>query len=170
MASTARKIEHRNDSSSFQAPSGGRRARRAHRMLRIERPLLGDDRIWEREVSGLPAHLLGGLPLPTTLRLEVPGHPGIVSIASSAEVVRSERDSGGVVFDPAEWSALVTAAESDRLWPAELRAICARKAQAPRWTLDLDTALAGARAAAPAGWTIGKVLERVGARLLAAEC
>lgn len=170
MASTARKIENLNDPSIFEAPSQRRRARRAHRMLRIERPLLGDDRTWESEVSGLPAHLLSGLPLPTTLRLEVPGHPGIVSIATSAEVVRSERESGAVVFDGAEWSALVIAAESDRLWPAELREICERKARAPRWTLDLDTALSGARAAAPAGWTIGSVLARVGARLVAAEC
>lgn len=170
MASTARKVDFSNDSKVAHAPTGRRRARRAHRVLRIERPLLGDDRIWEREVSALPAHLLEGLPLPTTLRLEVPGHDGIVSVATSPEVVRSERESGAVVFDAAEWSALVTAAEADRLWPAELRALCARKAAAPRWTVDLDAALAGARAVAPASWTIGKVLERVGARLVAAEC
>lgn len=170
MASTARNIDVLNDSADFGVPPRPRRARRAHRMLRIERPLLGDDRIWEREVSSLPAHLLSNLPLPTTLRLEVPGHTGIVSVVTSPEVVQSERESGAVVFDAAEWSALVTAAESDRLWPAELRAICARKAHTPEWTLDLDAALTGARADAPAGWTIGTVLERIGARLVAAEC
>ncbi|WP_236514758.1 hypothetical protein [Sandaracinus amylolyticus] len=154
----------------MQKPTRVRRSRRAAKLLRIERPRLGEDRVWETEVRSLPAHLLASLPLPATLRLEVPGHDGIVSVATSPEVVRSERESGAVVFDAAEWSALVTAAESDRLWAVELRDFCSRKAKHAGWSLDLDAALAGARASAPAGWTVGAVLDRLGVRLIAAEC
>lgn len=169
MSSTARKIEIQHDSAELQQPTRVRRARRAAKLLRIERPRLGEERVWETEVRSLPAHMLASLPLPPTLRLEVPGHDGIVSVATSPEVVQSERESGTVVFDAAEWSALVTGAESDRVFPAELRDFCARKAKQPRWSLDLDVALSGARASAPVGWTVGAVLDRLGVRLVAAE-
>ena len=50
------------------------RPKAAPRLIRIERPTLGDDRLAEREVRELPAHLLGDLPVPATLFVRVPGH------------------------------------------------------------------------------------------------
>lgn len=171
MASSARKIELPGDSNQMAVPTGGvRKRRKAARLLRVERPRLGDDRVWETEVRDLPAHLLAGLPQSTTLRLEIPGVDRTVAIATSADRAAAEREAGGVVFDAMEWSALVTAAESDRLWPADLREICARKLKAPRWSLEPEVALAGARPDAPAHWTIGRVLDRLGAHLASAEC
>ncbi|MDQ3035106.1 MAG: hypothetical protein M3Y87_22055 [Myxococcota bacterium] len=171
MPSRARKIEITSDSTQM-ALSSARPAKRtrAPRLLRVERPRLGDDRVWEMEVRALPAQLLAGLPQSTTLRLEIPGLDRLVAIATSAERAAAERDAGALVFDAMEWSALVSAAESDRLWPADLREICVRKLRTPRWSLEPEVALAGARADAPAGWTIGHVLDRIGAHLAAAEC
>lgn len=170
MPSSARKLDKTNGSAQMELVGGSRRRAPAAKLLRIERPPLGDDRVWEKELRALPAHLLGALPRPTTLRLEVPGCGGIVAIATSAERAEAERTAGAIVFDAAEWSALVTAAESERLWPADLRELCARKTRAAGWALDLETALAGARPDAPAGWTLGRVLDRVGAHLLSADC
>jgi len=151
-----------------------RRPRSASRLIRIERPLLGDERITEREVRELPAQLLAQLPLPATLFVHVPGHEGPIAIATTPERAESERAAGRTVFDPVEWSAIVTAAESDRLWPSDLRALCARKVEGARkvggFMLDLDTALAGARPDAPQEWSVGRVLDRIGAALLAVAC
>lgn len=171
MASSARRIELPGDSSKMAVPSGTVRKRgRAAKLLRVERRRLGEDRVWEAEVRAIPAQLLAGLPRSTTLRLEIPGLDRLVAIATSAERAASERDAGAIVFDAMEWSALVTAAESDRLWPADLREIVARKAAAPLWALDPDVALAGARPDPAQGWTIGRVLDRLGAHLVASDC
>lgn len=154
---------------------GRARARSAPRLVRIERPRLGEERIAEREVRELPAQLLPGLPVAATLFVQVPGHAGPVAIATSPERAETERAAGRTVFDPAEWSAIVTAAESDRMWPSDLREVCARKVVAREaggreWALDLDGALAGARADAPQAWSVGRVLDRIGATIVGLEC
>ena len=141
--------------------------RPAPKLVRLERESVGDDRVQEKEARGLPAGLLGQLPVGTLLLLRVPGHDGAVAIASSPERAAEGRQAGLVVFDPTEWQALVTAVESDRVWPSDLRELCERKARAPQYVLDLDAALAGARAEAPQGWSVGRVLDRVGAQLSA---
>jgi hypothetical protein len=104
-----------------------------------------------------------------TVLLAVAGHEGLVAIASTATRASEERRSGGTVLDPLEWAALVTAAESDRLWPSDLRALLHRRALEPGRPIDLDEALDGARADGPLGWTIGRVLDRIGAQLVAVE-
>jgi hypothetical protein len=144
----------------------GRTPRPAPRLVRLERQRLGDDHVAELEARSIGAALLGDLPAAATLYLRVPGHDGLVAIATSAERAELERGSGMIVFDAAEWGALVVAAESDRVWPADLREICARKAGAADWALDLETALGGARADAPRGWSVGRVLDRIGAELV----
>lgn len=146
------------------------RPKAAPRLIRIERPLLGDDRVAEKEVRELPAQLLGDLPVPATLFVRVPGQAGPVAIATSAARAEAERAAGLTVFDPLEWSAIVVAAESDRLWSSDLREICARKEAQPGWALDLDVALAGARPDAPRAWTVGRVLDRIGATLVGLDC
>jgi hypothetical protein len=146
------------------------RPRTTPRLIRLERPSIGVSQVAESEVSQLPAWLLESLPRAATLFLRVPGHEGVVAIATSRERAEAERRSAAVVLDPCEWSAIVTAAESDRVWPSDFRALCARKASSREWTIDLETALAGARADGSRGWTVGRVLERLGAQLVGAEC
>lgn len=175
MANRARTLKIGEDTPFPEGTVSRRRPRSASRLIRIERPALGDERTAEREVRELPAQLLPQLPVPATLFVHVPGHEGPVAIATSPERAASERAAGRTVFDPVEWSAIVTAAESDRLWPSDLRELCARKAGArrpggPGWALDLDTALAGARPDAPQEWSVGRVLDRIGAALLTVEC
>lgn len=136
-----------------------RPARRAARLLRLERPQLAERRELE-ELRQFPAALLDRLPAPVELRLRVPGHEGPVRVTA-----RRERDEEGIVFDHAEWNALVVAAESDRMWAADMRDVCANKARMAGWSLDLEHALAGARADAPRNWTVGAVLTRIGAEL-----
>lgn len=142
----------------------------APRISRMSRPLLGENRTFERELRAFPARLLGTLPCPTTLRLRVPGVDRVVAVATSADRVDNERASGAVVFDVLEWNAIVVAAEADRLWPADLREICGRKTSGPSVVLDAERALAGARVGASPEWSLGRVLDRVGAQLLDADC
>ena len=120
------------------------------------------------EAAAFPAGLLGGL-RDIALVLQLPGVEGRVRVLTSREALEEARDGSSIVFDEGEWAALVTGAESDRVWPRDVAAFCARKVADPRWTLDLDTALGGARAEAPRGWTVGRVLERLGAQLVAAS-
>lgn len=173
MANRARTLKIEQTSGFEGGTVTSRRPRSASKLIRIERPALGDERTAEREVRELPAQLLAQLPLPATLFVQVPGHEGPVAITTSADRAESERAAGRTVFDAVEWSAIVTAAESDRLWPSDLRELCVRKQGARTtggWMLDLDTALAGARPDAPQEWSVGRVLDRIGAALLAVVC
>jgi hypothetical protein len=160
MASGARKLDQEGEKE---------KRRGAPRLVCIE-PGLRDERTAEREVEALPADALADLPLPTTLYLQVPGRDGPIAVATSRERADAEREAHRTVLGPEEWSALVTAVESDRLWPADFRDFCARKAADPSWVLDLETALAGARRDPPRHWTVGKVLSRIGARLVHVKC
>jgi hypothetical protein len=189
MASSARKIEsneleldglerparrgapkRRKEREPLKVVAFERKESHAPRILRVTRRLLGENRTFEDEVRSFPAQLLATLPRPTTLRLQIPGLDRVVAVATSADRAMMERESGALVFDAMEWSAIVAAAEADRLWPADLREICGRKTKAPVFALDLEAALGGARIGASPGWSIGRVLDRVGAQLLSAEC
>ena len=103
-----------------------------------------------------PAALWLEMPRPAVLRLHVPGVPGVVTVDGT----------DGLVFDADEWAALVEAVEADRIWPADFRGFCARKAAEPAWRLEREEALAGAQPDAERSLTVGEVLERIGAQLL----
>ncbi len=126
------------------------------------------------DVEAFPAHLLAALPLATTLLLHVPGVDGRpIAIATSEDALEVARASGLVAFDAEEWRVLVSATESDRVWPADFRAAIERKAlvaepDAP-WHLDEATAFGDARPDPSAGWSVGRVLARLGARLVGVE-
>lgn len=122
------------------------------------RMLALDDGFAMREVRGFPARYLGALPLPTTLVLDVPDVDGPVTVATHAR-------SGPAMFDAAEWLAIVDAAESNRAWPADLAAWCERKRSDRGWRLTAAEALGPVRAEPPTGWTVGRVLGRLGAEL-----
>jgi hypothetical protein len=99
----------------------------------------------------------------TVLELEVPGWAGPVW-------VRGEDGRGqgqDPILDRAAWLAVVDAAEQERLHAADFRALVAALAADP--SLEVTRWLAStlgetSREATPA-WTVGRVLERVGAKL-----
>ncbi len=113
-----------------------------------------------REVLGFRADWLPGLPLPTTLALEVPGVDGPVTVATHAR-------SGRATFTAPEWLAIVAAAEQDRAWPADFAAWCVHKRERPGWRLTAVEALGAVSAEPAAGWSVGRVLGRLGVELRA---
>jgi hypothetical protein len=117
------------------------------------------------EARSLDARSLPALPLVTVLELEVPGWAGPVWVRGDAAPVR--REGADPLLDGLAWTALVEAVELDRVGPADFRALVARLAGEP--ALDPIVAIAelvdGVRPEAPRGWTVGRVLERLGARL-----
>jgi hypothetical protein len=146
------------------------RPQQAARLVRLERPRLGDDPKMNREVEAFPARLLGGLPVASTLWLHVPGVEGRpVAVATSAVAAATARAAGLVAFDAGEWEAVVVAAESDRLWPADFRSAVARKHDDEAARLELGHALGDARPDPARGWSVGRVLDRIGAKLVRVE-
>ncbi len=113
-----------------------------------------------REVLGFRADWLPGLPLPTTLALEVPGVDGPITVATHAR-------SGRATFTAPEWLAIVAAAEHGRAWPADFAAWWERKRREPRWRLTAAEALGPVSAEPAAGWSVGRVLQRLGVELRA---
>lgn len=111
-----------------------------------------------REVLGFPARDLGALPLPTTLVLDVPDVDGPVKVATHVRA-------GPAMFDVVEWCVIVDASECGRAWLADLVAWCDHKRADQGWRLTPTDALGSVRAEAPAGWTVARVLGRLGARL-----
>lgn len=117
------------------------------------------------EARGLDARSLPALPLVTVLELEVPGWAGPVWVRGDAST--GPRLPGDPVLDGPAWTALVEAVELDRVGPADFRALVARLAREPE--ADPLAAIAelvdGVRPEPPRGWTVGRVLERLGARV-----
>ena len=110
------------------------------------------------EVLALPASMLFELPDPPRLGLHVPGVEGIVRVGESA----------AISFDEAEWNVLVCATEADRVWPRDFALFCRLKADSGN-PLEAVDALAGAQPDPTVSWTVGDVLERVGATLLSVD-
>lgn len=128
-------------------------------LLRALSPTHGDG-LAVREVLEFPARLLGDLPLPTTLALDVPDVDGPVTVATQAR-------SGPATFDASESSAIVQASEHDRAWPADFATWCGRKRADRGWRLTAGEALGPVCVEPPAGWTVARVLARLGAELRA---
>lgn len=111
-----------------------------------------------REVLSLRADWLVGLPLPPVLVLEAAG--------VGLRVDTRPRPSRGA-FSAAEWLCLVAAAESGRAGSCELVEWANRKRAHASWTLDIRTALGGAINFESPRWSVGRVLETLGAELRA---
>ena len=120
------------------------------------------------EMMAFEARHLMALPIPPQLSLHVPGVPGFVRIEANPPVPGGvdTHEPGALYFDAAEWEALVMAAEADRVWPSDLRAICQLKRAELDWTLTPTRALAGAQPDPSERWTVAQVLDRIGAQLL----
>ena len=121
------------------------------------------------EVLTLAASLLADLPRPPTLSLHVPGVPGVVYVDTGAGAAAVAGDAERRAFGAAEWRALVLGVEADRVWPADLQRFARRMESEPHWRLSAEEALAGAQPDRSRRWTLGELLERVGAQLVAVE-
>jgi len=117
-----------------------------------------DNGLAVREVLTFPAALLGTLPLPTKLVLDVPGIDGAITIATHAAC-------GPATFNAAEWLAIVQATENDRAWPQHFAAWCEHKQREPRWLLTQADAVGPIFDARAHRWTVGQVVNRLGATL-----
>jgi hypothetical protein len=127
-----------------------------------DRAVRGGSPGWTAEVAGLLARHVFELPLMTSLVLRADGFEGTVRIGGDAT-------DGGIAFGRAEWQALVTATEADRVWPRDFAYFCRRKMAEPSYRLDLVDALAGGQPDLAERWDVARVLNRWGAKLLGVD-
>ena len=121
----------------------------------LEPPSL-DQTVARREVLCWPAILLAELPLPTTLELA----------AGEAFTVATHLGcSARTTWCPAEWLALVIAAEHERAYPHTFGTWLARKHADPGWMLTEGEALGLPASQPPRGWSVERVLHQLGAVL-----
>lgn len=108
-----------------------------------------------------PARLLADLPVP--VRLDVLDRAGrALSIATSADEAAALRARGVTVLDRTEWTALVVAAESDRVFADDLEILLGLRGPG---AITPEAALSGAQPDAPRGWSVLTVLARLGLRV-----
>lgn len=112
----------------------------------------------------MPARLVSGMPVPVSLQLRVPGAPVAVVLWSGAQQLREVTPvlADMIVFDGSELEAMVSAVEADRLWHSDFLGLCFEKWRRPDVPVRAAELLAGANAEADAGWTLGRVLARLG--------
>ncbi len=96
---------------------------------------------------------------------------GLSCLVRLDSAIGSTRSASGdqVVLDADEWRAIVLGAEADRLWSRDFAGLCARKRSDPSWRIDAEVALAGAQPDERERWSAARVLERVGAEVVAIE-
>jgi hypothetical protein len=118
-----------------------------------------------QELLAVPARLVSALPVPVCLRLRVPGSPvpvmlwtGVYAAGRASTPVLADI----IVFDGAELEALVTATEADRLWHADFLGLCFEKWRTPDVPVRAAELLGGANEEPDAGWSLGRVLARLG--------
>jgi hypothetical protein len=130
------------------------------------------------EALELPGAVLPELPLPPTIDVRVAGISGVVRLdtgarSACAEGLGGQRERGErgqdarVQIEAEEWRAIVLGAEADRLFARDFLALCARKRSDPTWRIDLESTLAGARPDANERWSAWRILDRIGARVVA---
>jgi len=145
----------------------------------IARPTAPDLRWTLREVLGFRASLLVDLPEPVTLLINLEGF-GELRISTLNPEPRERVQiaqrftptlSSTPVFFGAEWTAVVDAAEQDRVWPHQLREWCSKKRQRPTWELTPTYAMGATLHdhEPPKHWTVDQLLRRLGAELLSIE-
>lgn len=118
-----------------------------------------------QELLTMPARLVSGLPVPVCLHLRVPGSPVPVMLWTGAYATGRATTpvlADVIVFDGAELEALVVAAEADRLWHADFLGLCFEKWRTPDVPVRAAELLGGANAEPDAGWSLSRVLVRLG--------
>lgn len=112
----------------------------------------------DRALLAFPAELIGLLPVPVALDLGTTEGRRF-SVVFDDEVARQRRQSGGVVLDAADWEVVVTATESDRLRPMDVVEVLSARREGP---LVRDAVMGGARPDPARGWSLARVLARLG--------
>jgi hypothetical protein len=125
-----------------------------------------------REVLAFEVRLLGELPLPPVLVVEVSGFDSTVVLDLRKRPNTWRRQSGPrhPTFELSEIEALVEACEQERCWPRDFLSWCQRKQREPHWRLTREIALEGAdglirRPPKPKNWTVGRLLDALDAKL-----
>lgn len=118
------------------------------------------------DVASFPAALFPKASA-TTLRVRIQGED--VAFTTSRKGFAQAKADKLAVFVGGEFIALAHAAENDRVWPNDFRAFVKRKHRSPRWRLTPQQAFGCYINATPLTWTIGEVLERIGATLVDCE-
>jgi hypothetical protein len=161
MLSEARDLEY------LDAELEQERAYTRRRLRAVDDVERGTSARWLADVSDLPAHLIGDLSVPLTVRMRaIDGSTFYLStIAAEREMLL---ETGAIVLDRDEWAALVLATEADRAWPPDL--VRALRGRGTSGRLSSDALLDGitvqeARRDAGRLLTMGRVLARLGARL-----
>lgn len=138
-----------------------------------------------QEVLGLPVRQLCELPIPSTLSLRLPTLNRPVVVTASLRRYRTLVADGVCTFAPGELVLLTAALEAGRATPAEVVGWCRRKLEIPGgWKLGVDALGLPAGATVESlglptgtgsgeyrahGWTLGRVLQELGGRVVAVE-
>lgn len=112
----------------------------------------------DRAVLAFPAELVALLPVPVALDLATVGGRRF-GVIFDDEAAERRRSAGGTVLDAADWAVVVCATESDRLRPMDVADVLAARREGP---LVLDSVLGGARPDPARGWSLARVLSRLG--------
>ena len=119
------------------------------------------------EHGWLPARGLGSLPAAFTVRMRaVDGSVFYLATETAARDALAE--TGAIALDVDEWDALTVAVEADRAWPADL--VQALRARGVTGHMSVDALLDGityeqATCEGPRGFSVARVLSRIGARI-----
>lgn len=120
------------------------------------------------DVEGLlayPVRLFTELPVGAALICAAPSGASVV-ITTARAVYEAALEAGAPVFHGGELTAMVIAAEVDRVVPADVARWCDRKLQGRGWTLSARQAIEGFRGrAVPMGWTFGQLFDALGLTL-----
>jgi len=128
-----------------------------------------------KDVLTFPVRLLGDLPLPPVLVVEVPGFDStvVLDFRKRPDTWRSgwrRKPKARPTFELQEIEALTEATENGSVRPRDFVLWCQRKQSEPYWRLDRTTALLGKRElirrpTEPKNWTAGRLLDALGAKL-----
>jgi hypothetical protein len=114
--------------------------------------------------------LVPDLPLGFTLTLCVDGAPARLQVTTELRLEAGDSLADVIMFDREELRALIAGVQADRMWRKDLLGVCFDKWRKPDHRLTFEVALAGANPDEnEAGWSLGRVLSRIGATVEAIE-
>lgn len=103
----------------------------------------------------------------STLRVRIGNEE--VAFTTSRKGFAQAKSEKLAVFVGGELIALAHAAQNDRVWPNDFRIFIKRKKRSPSWRLTPQQAFGCYVNAEPLTWTIGEMLDRIGATLTQCE-
>jgi hypothetical protein len=110
------------------------------------------------ELLGFPALLLPRLPLHVRISVEAPGFAHAITLCSGVVAAPSAELGQTIVFECDELEAIATAAQAERMWPADFKGFCLHKLHDASFRLGSRLALDGAQPSTDPAWSLGRVL------------